>query len=235
MNCIIVEDQAPAQRLLKKYIDDYGKFELLAVFSGAIEASQFLKENSVDLIFLDIHLPKISGLDFLKSLSDQPSVILTTAFSDYAMESYELNVADYLVKPFPYERFVLAVKKVEDDISSLDYSHSKSVEFFIKSGHDYIKLNTNDLCYVKSDMNYTELHLLNKKYLSQETLQYWQDKFEPWNFVRNHKSYLVNVNKIEKVSGNTVYLTNGVSIPVGRAYRGEFKEVIGKLGKSTDG
>ena len=109
MNCIIIEDQPPAQRILKKYIEDTGYLKLKGTFSDAIQAIEFLKSETVDLILLDIHLPKISGFDFLRSLSNPPHVILTTAFPNYALESYELNVVDYLLKPFSYPRFMKAI------------------------------------------------------------------------------------------------------------------------------
>ncbi|MGB5228874.1 MAG: response regulator, partial [Eudoraea sp.] len=112
MNCIIIEDQPPAQRILKKFIEDIGSLQLKGVFSDAIQAMEFLKTNSVDLMFLDIHLPKISGIDFLRTMPNPPFVILTTAFSDYALESYDLNVVDYLLKPFSFQRFVKAVSKI---------------------------------------------------------------------------------------------------------------------------
>src|SRR5690554_6127097 len=113
MKCIIIEDQLPAQRILKKYILDFEALQLEAVFNNALEAIEFLKSNEVDLMFLDIHLPKISGIDFLKSLNQPPQVIFTTAFSEFALEGYELNVVDYLLKPFSFQRFVQAVSKVE--------------------------------------------------------------------------------------------------------------------------
>ena len=112
MNCIIIEDQPPAQRILKKYIKDIGTLTLKGTFSNAIDATTFLKTASVDLIFLDIHLPKISGIDFLKMQQNPPPIILTTAFADYALESYEFSVVDYLLKPFSFQRFVKAVSKV---------------------------------------------------------------------------------------------------------------------------
>ncbi len=112
IRCIIIEDQPPAQRVLKKYIEDMGTLELKATFADALQAMEFLRKESIDLIFLDIHLPKISGMDFLKVAKNAPSVILTTAFSDYALESYEYDVVDYLLKPYSFERFVQAVSKV---------------------------------------------------------------------------------------------------------------------------
>ncbi len=220
MKCIIIEDQAPAQRVLKKYIHDMGTLTLCGTFTNAIDALSFLKTEEVDLMFLDIHLPRISGMDFLKTLSDPPAVILTTAFSDYAVESYELNVTDYLVKPFSFERFIKAVSRVEQEKSK--GGPAKGAEdFFIKSGYEYIKLNAKDIFYICSDMDYTELHLAGRKYLSSETLQHWEQQMGE-RFMRVHKSYLVHVSCIEKVAGNQIYLPAGKTVPIGRAYKDSF-------------
>lgn len=220
-SCIIIEDQAPAQRVLKKYISDIGSLELKETFSDAIQALDYLKVNAVDLIFLDIHLPKISGIDFLKTLPHPPAVILTTAFSDYAVQSYELNVVDYLLKPFSFERFASAVSKV--DVSTEHQLIKNSLDFFIKSGYDYIKTNSDDVLYIQSDMDYTELHLSDeKKLLSNDTLSSWEEKLNSFQFIRVHKSYLVNLSKVLKVSGNQITLENNAAIPIGRAYKDGF-------------
>tara|TARA_B100000780_G_C21124017_1_gene455648 strand:+ start:1748 stop:2434 length:687 start_codon:yes stop_codon:yes gene_type:complete len=220
-SCIIIEDQAPAQRVLKKYISDIGSLELKETFSDAIQALDYLKVNAIDLIFLDIHLPKISGIDFLKTLPHPPAVILTTAFSDYAVQSYELNVVDYLLKPFSFERFASAVSKV--DVSTEHQLIKNSLDFFIKSGYDYIKTNSDDVLYIQSDMDYTELHLSDeKKLLSNDTLSSWEEKLNSFQFIRVHKSYLVNLSKVLKVSGNQITLENNAAIPIGRAYKDGF-------------
>lgn len=226
MKCIIIEDQPPAQRILKKYIGDLGSLDLQATFSNAIEAMEFLRTETVELIFLDIHLPKISGLDFLKSLPYPPHVILTTAFPDYALESYDLNVVDYLLKPFSFQRFVKAVARVpaksvppkleEQDRNTLEY-------LFIKSGYEHIKIITADILYIKSDADYTELFLTDgKKHLSSEPLRYWSEHLDPQQFVRIHKSYIVNTAKMVKVASNHIYLPGEQALPIGRAYKEEF-------------
>ncbi len=221
MNCIIIEDQIPAQRILIKYIKDIGTLNLLATFTDAIQALTFLKTEPVDLIFLDIHLPKISGIDFIKTLPNPPALILTTAFSEYALESYDLNVVDYLLKPFSFDRFLQAVAKVKSSKSS-DHIEKENNSFFIKSGYEYINIQINDVTYIKSDMDYTEIHTTDKKLISSETLAYWQQKFAGESFARIHKSYLVNVSKIKKLVGNQIYLENGSDIPLGRAFKEEF-------------
>jgi len=225
MNCIIIEDQPPAQRILKKYIADTGTLALKGIFSDALQAVEFLKTERVDLIFLDIHLPKISGIDFLKSLPKPPHVILTTAFSDYALESYELNVVDYLLKPFSFQRFVKAISKVP----SGSVHPTKQVtrendprmlkEIFIKSGYEHIKIAIDDILYIKSDADYTEIHTPGKKLLSQQSLNYWTEILIPSQFVRVHKSYIINSSKVEKIAGNRIHLCDQTIIPIGRAFR----------------
>lgn len=222
MKCIIVEDQAPAQRVLKKYIQDMGSLELVGTFSDAMQALSFLNKNKVDLIFLDIHLPKISGLDFLKSLTKKPEVILTTAFSEYAVQSYEFDVADYLVKPFSFQRFVRAVSKLDatDKVNTETNNErpAKSTTFFVKSGYEYLKVNAEEIRFINTDMDYTELNLKGKKHLSTESLQYWEEKLGE-DFIRVHKSYLVNLEYVNKVAGNIVYLIDAIELPIGRAYK----------------
>lgn len=232
MNCIIIEDQPPAQRILKKYIVDIGSLNLRATFSDATQAMTFLRSEAIDLIFLDIHLPKISGIDFLKALPNPPHVILTTAFSEYALESYEFNVVDYLLKPFSFQRFVKAISKIpiKNSTESIsDKSENAQKEIFIKSGYEYIKIAVNNILYIKSDSDYTEIHLPGKKHLSSEPLRYWLEKMDQKLFFRIHKSFIINTSKILKVSGNQVFLNDEIILPIGRAYKEGFAERFLKL------
>lgn len=225
MNCIIIEDQLPAQRILKKYIEDINTLTLLGAFTDAIEALQTIKTDQVDLVFLDIHLPKLSGMDFLKSLSNPPKVILTTAFPDYALESYEFNVVDYLLKPFSFQRFIQAVNKASElgkqKIISTENSAQKK-ELYIKSGYDLIRVKIDSILFFKSDADYVEIHTTNKKILSSESLSNWESSLDTRQFTRIHKSYIINTQKIDKISGNHVYITGSEKIPIGRAYKAAF-------------
>jgi DNA-binding LytR/AlgR family response regulator len=232
MNCIIIEDQPPAQRILKKFIEDIGSLQLKGVFSDAIQAMEFLNSNSVDLMFLDIHLPKISGIDFLKTMSNPPYVILTTAFSDYALESYEFNVVDYLLKPFSFQRFVKAVSKVpsksivkQSDEALLDNQQYRK-EIYIKSGYEHVKIIVKDIIYIKSDADYTEIITSEKKYLSSEPLRFWEENLNQKFFFRTHKSFIINTSKIKKIMGNQVYLVENIRTPIGRAYKETFMKSL---------
>ncbi|MDG1729417.1 MAG: response regulator transcription factor [Algibacter sp.] len=225
-SCIIIEDQPPAQRILQKFITDVGSLELKATFSSAIEAITFLQKNSIDLIFLDIHLPMISGMDFLKTLKNSPQVILTTAFSEYAIESYEYNVIDYLLKPFSFQRFVQAItKSISIENTSRKIAAYKEVNidnsFMIKSGHEFVKIYSDDILYIKSDDDYTELVASNKVHLSSDSLKKWLVKLGP-NFCQVHKSYIINTTHLQKVSGNQIFLKEDKTIPIGRAFKEYF-------------
>jgi DNA-binding LytR/AlgR family response regulator len=221
--CIIIEDQAPAQRLLKKYIEDIGSLELKGVFSSALEAYSFMQKESVDLLFLDIHLPKVSGLDFLKSLPKSPLVILTTAFPDYALESYEYNVVDYLLKPFSFQRFVQSVMK----FSALQESTNQLDKNFVvcKSGTDMIKVEFSSILYIEGYGDYTKIHLENEVIISNKPLREWKDEL-PVSFIQIHKSYLINFNSFSKLSTGVVVLKNGANLPLGRAYKEAFKNKL---------
>lgn len=224
INCIIIEDQLPAQRILKKYIDDLGTLKIVGVFSNAVLALETLNSTNVDLIFLDIHLPKLSGIDFLKSLSNPPKIILTTAFPDYALESYELAVVDYLLKPFSFQRFVKAVSKVTDIKNStsknaVEASLNPNDHIYIKSGHEHYKVTINSILYINSDSDYTDLYLADKKYISSESLKYWEEKLRNLGFIRVHKSYILNSKKIVKTSASSIFLEHNKKIPIGRTYK----------------
>lgn len=221
ISCLIIEDQPPAQRILQKFIADLGSLELLGTFSDPTKAMTFIASNPVDLLFLDINLPKISGIDLLRSLPKAPYVILTTAFSDYALEGYELNVVDYLLKPFSFQRFAQAVSKVPT-ADHREIPQQLRKELFIKSGYEYLKVIIAEILYIRSDSDYTEIWTAGKKHLSSEPLRYWLDQLSKHQFTRVHKSYIVNPKEIVKVSGNQIYLSEGTEIPIGRAYKEQF-------------
>lgn len=227
MKCIIIEDQPPAQRILKKYISDYGLLELIGTFTDAIQGLEFLKTNEVDLIFLDIHLPKISGIDFLKTLDNPPAVILTTAFPEFALESYDLNVVDYLLKPFSFPRFLKAVSKVKQRTIPEPKSEKPKVEpIYIKSGHEYHKVQIEDIILIHSDRDYTELQTESTKYLSNESLKYWEDFLTDHRFIRIHKSYLINEQKILKIRSSAIEMLGSHSAPIGRAYKDNVNRLV---------
>jgi len=231
IDCIIIEDQLPAQRILKKYISEIPELNLVGTYSNALLAEEVLRISKIELIFLDIHLPKISGIDFLKSIENPPSVILTTAFSEYALEGYDLNIVDYLLKPFSFERFKMAATKAIEIINLKESAINtntinKSTSIFIKSGHEHFKIDIASILFINSDSDYTDIHTQNNTYISSESLKYWEQKLNEFNFLRVHKSYIVNTHKIIKTSARYIYLEGDHKIPIGRTYK---KNVLEKL------
>ncbi len=225
ITCIIIEDQPPAQRILQQYIQEIGTLDLRGTFGDAISALAYLKKTPVELLFLDVHLPKISGIDFLDILSPKPKVILTTAFSDYALQGYELDVVDYLLKPFSFQRFLKAIAKVKDPVDpssggalpaeqQLDY-------LFIKSNQEYIKVGKSEIQYIKADGDYTWVFTASSKYIVSHSLRYWLQQLPTQDFCQIHKSYIVHVAFIRKISGNQVFIKDMV-LPIGRTFRDAF-------------
>lgn len=213
LNCLIIEDQLPAQRILQTYIDSMPELRLVRACSNALDATTLLRQEHIDLIFLDINLPKISGISFLKNLAAPPKVIITTAYPDYALEGFELDVVDYLLKPFSFERFHKAVLKAlsqPNEAKTFDY-------VFIKSDKEFYKVEVADILFLKSDDNYVKIITSDKQHMQSGSLQSWREQL-PDGFIRVHKSYMVNLSKVDKVAGNRVYI-NPHEIPIGRAYR----------------
>ena len=223
MKCIIVEDQAPAQRILQHYIKQVEFLDLIKILADPIDAMTYVNEHQVDLMFLDIHLPKISGINLLKTMRNPPHVILTTAYDNYALESYDLDVVDYLLKPFSLERFLKAVNKVsnkKDNTFHNKIDESKEEHIYIKSGHEHIKVLMSDIQYIKADSDYTEVCTHKHKHLSTETLKHWANTLDS-PFYRVHRSYIINTDHIIKVRGTSIELKN-ITIPIGRAYKSDF-------------
>lgn len=213
LHCLIIEDQLPAQRILMTYIEQIPELILTGAFTNALDATPILQSQNVDLIFLDINLPKLSGISFLKNLTAPPKVIITTAYPEYALEGFELDVTDYLLKPFSFERFHKAVMKLNEQ-----KMEKASPDFvFIKSDKEFFKVELKDVLYFRAEDNYVKIITPEKNHLQAGSLQSWEEQLSS-DFVRVHKSYIVNLSKVDKVSGNRIFL-EGEEIPIGRAYR----------------
>lgn len=224
MKSIIIEDELPAQLILKNYISKFNQLELVHTFQTAIEANTFLKNNTVDLLFLDINLPDISGLDFIKTIQNPPKIIITTAYPTYAVDSFELEtIVDYLVKPFSLDRFLKAISKAEKYHTTGNSTKEEYIYLNIDKALHKVKID--DILYIESDRNYVTFITPKKKFLIIDSLKNWCEKLEKHHFIQNHKSFLVNLNKIDKITGNTIQI-NDVTIPIGRTFK---KKIMANL------
>lgn len=219
IRCLIIEDEPVAREILRQYITDAPDLVLSGECEDAISALAFLKANEVDALFLDVNMPKLSGISFLKSLEKAPQVILTTAYSEYALEGYELDVVDYLLKPYSFERFLKATNKLNQSNSS----STKDVDITVKADGKTYRINTTDILFVEAKGDYVTLHTENQKLTFNTSLKAFFDQLDSPDFIRVHKSFLVNLRKIDFVEGNQIQIGKS-TIPIGNAYKAGFQE-----------
>jgi len=229
LNCIIIDDEPIARKGLREYIQDVDFLQLVGEFDSAMKATDVLSNEKIDLMFLDIHMPKITGIEFLRSLQHPPQVIFTTAYPQYAVDGFDLNVLDYLVKPVSFDRFLKAVMKAKDAISKMSVAGSptnaKEDYVFIKADNKLVKIFYNDILYVEALQNYVTIHTSNKKYITYLTFKSMEESLPADQFIRVHKSYLVSANKIESIEGNSIRIGQH-EIPISRTVK---EEVLEKL------
>ena len=220
-NCIIVEDEPLAIKILSDYILQVPFLRLQGTFKDAILATDWLRHNNTDLIFLDIHLPKLKGMAFLKTLTHPPAVIITTAYHQYAVEGFDLNVTDYLLKPFEFERFLVAVNKVkiiQSEKQKPDDSKAIKDHLFLNVQKKKVKILFSEIIYIESQREYIRIVTTKKEYISKMSTHEIEDLLPVNLFKRIHRSFIVSINKIESYTAEMVEVS-GVSIPIGRGYR----------------
>jgi len=220
IKCIIVEDEPLATKVLTDYISQVPFLELQGAFKDAILATDFLRNNTADLIFLDIHLPKLKGMAFLKTLADPPAVIITTAYHQYAVEGFNLNVTDYLLKPFEFERFLVAVNKVKAAQSEKQKTiESNEKDFiFLNVQKKKVKILFSEILYIESQREYIKIVTTKKEWISKMSTHEIESLLPANLFKRIHRSFIVSVSKIESYTAEMVEM-NGIAIPIGRGYR----------------
>jgi len=234
LNCLIVDDEPPAHKILENYIGKMSSLALIGNCYNAIEALNFLHERKVDILFLDINMPELSGLELLKTLQNPPIVILTTAYSEFALESYEFGVTDYLMKPIRFDRFLKAVNRViqlRSPSTALPEAteslvQKKETSVFIKVDGILRKVHFSDIRYVESKGNYVHLHCMTERLLTADTLSNMVQKLGD-GFLRVHKSYIVNLEQIQGLEGNRL-LMGTTKIPIGNSYKQGVLKAIGK-------
>jgi len=220
LKCIIIEDEPLAVKVLTDYILQVPFLELQGTFKDAIRATEYLRQNNTNLIFLDLHLPKLKGMAFLKTLPHPPAVIITTAYHQYAVEGFNLNVTDYLLKPFDFERFLMAVNKVNkaqvgkqkvNEIQEKDY-------IFLNVQKKKVKVLFSEIVYIESQKEYIKIVTTKKEYISKMSTHTIETLLPSDLFKRIHRFFIVSISKIESYTAEEVEV-NGVSVPIGRGYR----------------
>jgi DNA-binding LytR/AlgR family response regulator len=218
MRCLIIDDEPAARNLLKTYIADTDELILISECKNALEARKMLKEQTIDLLFLDINMPRLSGIDFLKTLNDPPKVILTTAYSEYALDGYELDVVDYLLKPFAFERFLKAVEKAMKYSSEASY---ESEYITIKADGKLFRIPFDDILFVESQGDYLTVHTKENKVTFYHTLKEFSERLPDTKFAQIHRSFIVSLRALDYVEGNLVKIETH-ELPIGKSYKEKF-------------
>ena len=228
INCIIIEDEPLAVKVLADYISQVPFLQLQSAFKDAILATDWLRDHHTDLIFLDIHLPKLKGMAFLKTLANPPAVIITTAYHQYAVEGFDLNVTDYLLKPFEFERFLTAVTKVKTAQTTTPPAATEKLQaneerplkdaIFLNVQKKKVKILFSEIVYVESQREYIRIVTIKKEFISKMSTHEMEALLPPHLFKRIHRSFIISIGKIDSYTADIVEVS-GVSIPIGRGYR----------------
>lgn len=228
LKCLIVDDEPLALDVLENFIKRTPDLELVGRCENAMEAIQMLKEKQVDLLFTDIEMPEFNGIELVKSLNTKPLIIFTTAHPEYAVQGYELDIVDYLLKPIAFDRFVKSVNKASELMNfKKGESHGKDEldYIFIKSEQKYIKVNFSDILYIEALADYVKVHTPEKRIITLQTMKNLEDKLPSEQFVRVHRSFIIALDKINSISGNVIYM-NKDEVPIGKNFREEFFKII---------
>ncbi len=234
MKCIIVDDEPLAIEILESYVTKIDQLQLAGTFRNAIAAFTFLQQNQVDLIFLDIQMPKLSGIEFLKTLKSPPKVIFTTAFRDYAIEGFDLEVADYLLKPISFERFLKAVAKVmhKDAVQPASTQIAKGENpgdnyVFFKVDKKMVKTKMSDILFIESIKDYVKVRTTEKEIITQQKISYLEESLPKEQFIRIHRSFIINRERIDAYSATDVEIGKH-HVPIGRNYKNDVIRLLAR-------
>lgn len=227
INCIIIEDEMPAREILKAYLADVPDWTVLAEFTNAVDAVSFLSRTPVDVIFLDIQLPKLSGTNFLRALENPPLVVITSAYSEHAVEAFELTVFDYLLKPYPFARFLKTVNRINSHLLTAPAAQeSADTHILVRENRQNVKLPVADIQYVESQKEYVHIVCTDRTIRARMSISKVEELLAAHDFLRIHRSFLVPIGKIEAFSGKEVTVGKH-RIPIGRYYQKEVRERLG--------
>jgi two-component system LytT family response regulator len=220
LKCIAIDDEPLALELIRQYVDRVPELQLVQTFDDAITGGEFLRANTVDLLFIDINMPDITGIELVRSLKNKPATIFTTAYKKFAFEGFELEAVDYLLKPISFERFLKAVKRVID-FHAVKYpaKANTSEHFFVRSEYRMVKIELDEIDYIEGLEDYIKIHFANAKpVLTLMTLKSVLEKLPEEQFKRIHRSYIIPVNKVQSILNRKLTLTNGTELPVSDSY-----------------
>ena len=232
-NCLVVEDEPLAAEVLEDYINQVPFLELKSICTDAIFAMEVLQKQKIDVLFLDIHLPKLKGVDFIKTLKNPPQIIVTTAYREYAIEGYELNVLDYLVKPISFSRFLMAVNKLKIRnntdvlISNSGIASAERLHLFVNVNKKMVKVYLDEILFIESKKEYISIVTKEKSYLTKYQLSEIEEQLSKNNFLRVHRSFLVSKAKIVAFTATEIEI-DGQQIPIGRSYKELVNSMLGE-------
>ncbi|WP_439132321.1 LytR/AlgR family response regulator transcription factor [Polaribacter sp.] len=227
---IIIDDEPLAHEIIEEFCSMLPNVQLEYNCYNAIEAMQYLNNNSVDFMFLDVNMPKLNGLEFLRTLVNPPKTIVTTAYKEHALEGFDLNVVDYILKPFSFNRLVKAINRVSEvkttktKISEVS-KYSNTNRFFVKGDKKHHHINLNDILFIEAYGNYTKLFLKNEKIVSHQKISVYENTLDASNFLRVHKSFIVAIDKIKYIEGNQIIIKEH-KIPIGQTYKRNVMELL---------
>jgi DNA-binding LytR/AlgR family response regulator len=233
IRCLIIDDEPLAQRVIERYAENVPFLEIVQKCNSAVEAIDVLHTREVDLLFLDINMPRLSGMDFLKTLKNPPLVIITTAYAEFAIQGYELDVVDYLMKPFAFDRFYKAIQKAEELIKGKEQRHTDNKEadkqddtfIFIKSSKKTFRVNLDDILYIEALGDYVKIYTTDKMIVSYQSLKNIENLLPPGLFPRVHKSFIIALSRIDLIEGNHVKIKERL-IPIGTNFKTDFEKLI---------
>ncbi len=229
IKCIIIDDEPLAISVIENHLKNFDHIEIVETFNNPLKAYRILEQEKIDLIFLDINMPQMTGFTFIENLSYKPLIVITTAYREYAVKSFELNILDYLVKPIPFNRFLKTINKVYQQVyvsnTSADASLQQEPHIFLKVNKKLIKINLNDILYIESLKDYIKVITTLGDYVVHKSLTAITEELPQSNFIRIHRSYTISINKVIALEGNTVEISNR-KIPIGRNYVKQTKERI---------
>ena len=227
---LIIDDEYIAHEIVKGYCDLLPNMQLMKNCYNALEAIEYLNENTVDLIFLDLNMPKLKGFEFLKTLSLPPKVIVTTAYKEFAIEGYELNISDYLLKPFSFERFLKVINKTVSSSSNLTYTtlekkESVSDSIFLRSSKKYVQVTIDNIQYIEAAGNYTKVTTIDEVITIREKFSDAFELFKDLDFIQVHKSFAVSKKHIKSIEGNRIFISEYI-IPIGKTYKANIIQLL---------